>query len=109
MPTIIRSTNQELDFETIKNSIKSYLSQQNKFTDYNFEGSGLSILLDILSYNSHFNALNAHMALNEMHLSSAVIRENVVGHAKSLGYIPSSKTSSTAVIKFNHYSRITKF
>jgi hypothetical protein len=86
----------ELDFDLIKNNIKSYLSAQGKYNDYDFEGSGLSILLDILAYNTHYNAMTAHLALNEAFLDSAQIRGNVVSHAKLLGYIPRSSTAPTA-------------
>ena len=89
----------ELDFDLIKNNIKSYLSAQGKYNDYDFEGSGLSILLDILAYNTHYNAMTAHLALNEAFLDSAQIRGNVVSHAKLLGYIPRSVTAPTALAR----------
>ena len=86
----------ELDFDLIKNNIKNYLTSQGKYNDYDFEGSGLSILLDILAYNTHYNAMTAHLALNEAFLDSAQIRGNVVSHAKLLGYVPRSSTAPTA-------------
>ena len=88
----------ELDFDQIKSNIKTFLRAQNKYNDYDFEGSGMSILLDILAYNTHYNAMAAHFALNETFLDSAQIRGNVVGHAKLLGYTPRSKVASTAYV-----------
>lgn len=88
----------ELDFDLIKNNIKTYLQAQGKYNDYDFEGSGMSILLDILAYNTHYNAMTAHFALNEAFLDSAQIRGNVVSHAKLLGYVPRSVISSSAVV-----------
>lgn len=90
----------ELDFDTIKNNLKSFLKQQNEFTDYDFEGSGLSVLLDILAYNTHYQAYYLNMVANEAFLDSALLRESVVSHAKTLGYIPHSKMASTAVVNF---------
>lgn len=90
----------ELDFQKIKDSIKDhYVSVANsKYTDWNFEGSGLNTLLDVLAYNTHYNAMVAHFALNENFLDSAQIRGNVVSHAKLLGYIPRSCAAATAKI-----------
>ena len=88
----------ELDFDLIKNNIKNHLTAQSKYNDYDFEGSGLSVLLDILAYNTHYNAMTAHLALNEAFLDSAQIRGNVVSHAKLLGYVPRSATSPTAQV-----------
>ena len=78
----------ELDFEDIKNNLKNFLKQQSEFNDYDFEGSGLNVLLDVLAYNTHYNAMNAHFSLNEAFLDSAQIRGNVVTRAKLLGYTP---------------------
>jgi hypothetical protein len=86
----------ELDFQKIKDSIKDHFKSQSKYNDWNFEGSGLSTLLDVLAYNTHYNALVAHFSLNESFLDSAQIRGNVVSHAKLLGYIPRSVRSSSA-------------
>ena len=86
----------ELDFDTIKTNLKTYLQAQSEFTDYDFEGSGLSILLDVLAYNTHYNAYLANMLANEMFLDSAVKRSSVVSIAKHLGYTPRSVTGSTA-------------
>ena len=88
----------ELDFDDIKNNLKNFLKRQNEFSSYDFEGSGLNILLDVLAYNTHYNALNAHYSLNESFLDSAQIRGNVVTRAKLLGYIPRSDLSPRAIV-----------
>jgi hypothetical protein len=88
----------ELDFDAIKNNLKTFLKQQNEFSDYDFEGSGLSILLDILAYNTHYNAYYLNMVANEAFLDSALLRDSVVSHAKTLGYTPYSKRASRASI-----------
>ena len=88
----------ELDFDGIKSNLKTFLSQQSEFTDYNFEGSGMSVLLDTLAYNTHYLAYNANMLANEMYLDSADLRSSVVSLAKQVGYTPTSCTSSTAVL-----------
>lgn len=89
----------ELDFDQIKDNLKNYLKQQTEFNDYNFEGSGLSTLLDVLAYNTHYNAVAAHYSLNEAFLDSAQIRGNVVTRAKLLGYVPRSVLAPKATIK----------
>lgn len=83
----------ELDFADIKQNLKNFLKQQSEFNDYDFDGSGLNVLLDVLAYNTHYNALNAHYSLNESFLDSAQIRGNVVTRAKLLGYTPRSVLS----------------
>ena len=88
----------ELDFADIKNNLKNFLKQQTEFNDYDFEGSGLNVLLDVLAYNTHYNALNAHYSLNESFLDSAQIRGNVVTRAKLLGYTPRSVLSPRAKV-----------
>ena len=88
----------ELDFDGIKANLKTFLSQQNEFTDYNFEGSGMSVLLDTLAYNTHYLAYNANMLANEMYLDSADLRSSVVSLAKQVGYTPTSCTSATATL-----------
>ena len=88
----------ELDFNQIKQNLKNFLKQQTEFNDYDFEGSGLSVLLDVLSYNTHYNAMNAHYSLNEAFLDSAQIRGNVVTRAKLLGYTPRSVLAPRAQI-----------
>ena len=86
----------ELDFDNIKENLKTFLQQQDTFTDYDFEGSGLSTLLDILAYNTHYNAYIGNMLLNEMFLDSAVKRSSAISIAKQLGYTPSSVRSARA-------------
>jgi hypothetical protein len=88
----------ELDFADIKDNLKAFLKQQTEFNDYDFDGSGMSVLLDVLAYNTHYNAMNAHFALNEAFLDSAQIRGNVVTRAKLLGYVPRSVLSPRATI-----------
>jgi len=88
----------ELDFDQIKQNLKNYLKTQSTFTDYDFEGSGLSVLLDVLAYNTHYNAMTAHFALNEAFLDSAQIRGNVVTRAKLLGYTPRSTLAPKAIV-----------
>ena len=88
----------ELDFDQIKQNLKNFLKQQSEFNDYDFEGSGLSVLLDVLSYNTHYNAMNAHYSLNEAFLDSAQIRGNVVTRAKLLGYTPRSVLAPRAQV-----------
>ena len=89
-----------LDFTEIKESIKSYLRTRNEFTDYDFEGSAASYLLDVLAYNTYYAAFNANMAMNEAFLESATIRDNVVKIAKQLNYTPRSIKASKACINF---------
>lgn len=88
----------ELDFDGIKTSLKTYLQGQQQFSDYDFEGSGLSVLLDVLALNTHYNALYTNLAVNEAFLDSAAKRSSVVSKAKELGYVPKSATSATAVV-----------
>ena len=86
----------ELDFDAIKTNLKTFLQSQDQFTDYDFEGSSLSVLLDILAYNTHYNAYVANMLMNEMFLDSAVKRASAVSIAKHLGYTPRSLRGSVA-------------
>ena len=88
----------QLDFDGIKDNLKTFLSQQDEFTDYDFEGSGMNILLDVLAYNTHYLGYNANMLANEMYLDSADQRASVVSLAKQVGYTPKSASSSTATI-----------
>ena len=88
----------ELDFDQIKNNLKAFLRNQTEFVDFDFEGSGMSVLLDLLAYNTHYLAFNANMAANESFLDSAELRSSVVSLAKMLGYTPSSAISPTAII-----------
>jgi hypothetical protein len=89
-----------LDFDQIKTSIKDYLRANSNFTDFDFEGSNFSILIDTLAYNTYITAFNSNMVVNESFLDSATIRENVVSLARNIGYVPSSRTSSTAIVSF---------
>jgi hypothetical protein len=91
----------ELDFDTIKSNLKTFLNQQTEFQDYDFEGAGLSVLLDILAYNTHYNAYYLNMVANESFLDTALLRDSAVSHAKTLGYIPYSSAAPVANINFN--------
>ena len=88
-----------LDFEDIKAQIKDFLRSNSNFTDFDFEGSNFSVLIDTLAYNTYINAFNANLVANESFLDSATIRENVVSLARNIGYVPRSKTAATAQIK----------
>ena len=89
-----------LDFNQIKTSLKEYMRAQSDFTDYDFEGSTLSVLLDTLAYNTYYTAFNTNMVVNELFIDSATLRDNVVALAKQLGYRPKSATSPTAYVSF---------
>lgn len=89
----------DLDFDSIKNNLKEFLKAQDKFSDYNFEGSGLSILLDVLAYNTHYNAIYNNLTINELFLDSARKRSSVVSRATELGYTPNSCRSSRAAVQ----------
>ena len=89
-----------LDFEDIKSALKEYLRAQSDFTDYDFEGSALSTLIDTLAYNTYYTAFNTNMVVNELFIDSATLRDNVVALAKQLGYRPKSITSPVAYINF---------
>ena len=88
----------QLDFDGIKDNLKTFLTQQDEFTDYDFEGAGMNILLDVLAYNTHYLGYNANMLANEMYLDSADQRASVVSLAKQVGYTPRSATSAKATI-----------
>jgi hypothetical protein len=88
----------ELDFDAIKDNLKGFLKSQSEFSDYDFEGSGLSVLLDILAYNTHYMGYYLNMVSNEMFIDTAVKRSSVVSHAKLLGYVPRSRVASKAVV-----------
>ena len=90
----------ELDFDTIKQNLKTFMQSQAEFSDYNFEGSALSVLLDTLAYNTHYNAVLAHLLANESFLDSAIKRTSVVSLAKTLGYTPRSRRCPVATINF---------
>jgi hypothetical protein len=99
MATNIQSS--DLDFNSIRESLKTYFEQSDEFADYNFEGSGLANILDVLAWNTHQNALVANMAINESFLETAQLRSSVVTHAQSLGYFPKSITSAKAIVKIS--------
>ena len=99
MATTIKSTS--LDFDAIKNNLKTFLAEKQEFADYNFEASGLSNILDVLAYNTHYNGLTANFALNESFLGTAQLRSSIISLAEGIGYIPDSKTSSQAIIKMS--------
>ena len=88
----------ELDFDTIKSNLKNFLRQQSEFSDYDFDGAGLSVLIDLLAYNTHYNAYYLNMVANEAFLDTALLRDSVVSHAKTFGYTPYSKRASLASI-----------
>ena len=89
-----------LDFDTIKGNLKTFLKSQSEFSDYNFEASGLSVLIDLLAYNTHYNAVMAHLVSNEAFLDSAVKRNSIVSIAKTMGYTPRSARAARATIRF---------
>ena len=87
-----------LDFDQTKQSLKSYLSTQDTLRDYNFDGSVLNTILDVMAYNTHYQAFYSNMIANEMFLDSALMRPSVVSHAKTLGYLTGSKRAATATL-----------
>ena len=89
-----------LDFDQIKTSIKDYLRSNSNFTDYDFEGSNLSVLIDVLAYNTYITSYNANMVANEVFVDSATLRENVVSLAKNIGYTPRSRKASRGNVSF---------
>ena len=91
----------DLDFDQIKTSIKSYLRANSNFTDFDFEGSNFSVLIDTLAYNTYITAFNSNMVVNESFLDSATVRENVVSLARNIGYVPRSRTAATAQVTFD--------
>ena len=90
----------DLDFDQIKVSIKDYLRSNSNFTDYDFEGSNLSSLIDVLAYNTYITSYNTNMVTNEVFIDSATLRENVVSLARNIGYVPRSRKSARAKISF---------
>ena len=89
-----------LDFDQIKTSLRDYLRSNSNFTDYDFEGSNLSTILDVLAYNTYITSYNANMVANEVFIDSATLRENVVALARNIGYVPRSRKASTSTISF---------
>ena len=90
----------DLDFDQIKVSIKDYLKANSNFTDYDFEGSNLSSIIDVLAYNTYITSYNTNMVTNEVFVDSATLRENVVSLARNIGYVPRSRKSARAKISF---------
>jgi len=90
-----------LDFDQIKTSIKDYLRANSNFTDFDFEGSNFSVLIDTLAYNTYITAFNSNMIVNESFLDSATVRENVVSLARNIGYVPKSRTAAQATVSFD--------
>lgn len=87
-----------LDFDTLKNNLKTFMKSQSSFKDYDFEGSNINVLLDILSYNTYINSFYTNMAISEMFLDSAQVRDSIVSHAKQINYLPASRKSAEALI-----------
>lgn len=96
MATTIKSTS--LDFDAIKSNLKTFFAQKPEFADYNFEAAGLSNILDVLAYNTHYNGLTANFALNESYLGTAQLRSSLVSLAEGIGYVPKSKTASRGLV-----------
>jgi len=89
-----------LDFNQVKTTLREYLKENSSFTDYDFEGSNLSTILDVLAYNTYITSYNANMVANEVFIDSATLRENVVSLARNIGYLPKSRKSARAVVTF---------
>ena len=96
--SLVNFTN--LDFDQVKTTLKEYLQANSNFTDYNFEGSNLSTILDVLAYNTYITSYNANMVANEVFIDSATLRENVVSLARNIGYLPRSRTAARATVTF---------
>ena len=88
----------ELDFFKIRDNLKNYLKGQSTFTDYDFEGSGMSVLLDLLAYNTYYNSFYLNIAANESFLDTSQIRNNILSHAKNINYVPSSPHGAFAKV-----------
>ena len=91
----------DLDFTQIKGSIQDYLRANSNFTDYDFEGSNLSNIIDVLAYNTYITSYNANMVTNEVFIDSATLRENVVSLARNVGYVPTSRKAARSTISFS--------
>ena len=96
-----------LEFNEIKAQIKDYLKAQSEFSDYDFEGSSLTVLIDTLAYNTYYTSVNANLAVNEGFLETAVLRENVVKLARMIGYTPKSARSSQATVTIQVQTNVT--
>ena len=92
---------QNLDFFATKTALKTFLKNQDRFADYDFEGSNMNVLLDVLSYNTFYNNYYYNMAISEMFLDSAQQRNSIISHAKELNYLPRSRRSSMATVTLN--------
>ena len=90
-----------LDFDQVKDTLQEYLKSNSNFTDYDFEGSNLSSILDVLAYNTYITSYNANMITNEVFIDTATLRENVVSLARNIGYVPRSSRSAQAVVNFS--------
>ena len=90
-----------LDFDQIKATLRNYLQSNSNFTDYDFEGSNLSSILDVLAYNTYITSYNANMISNEVFIDSATLRENVVALARNIGYVPRSRKSARASLNLS--------
>ena len=88
----------EFDFDDVKDNLKTFLRAQNEFTDYDFEGAGMNILLDILAYNTHYLGFNSNMLANEMFIDTSTLRSSIVSHANTLGYEVGSVTAPKATV-----------
>ena len=88
-----------LEFDGIKKNIKEFMKGQSEFIDYDFEGSGMSVMLDVMAYTTHYMGFHTNMAINESFLDTATLRNSVVSHAKAIGYVPKSATSAEAIVK----------
>ena len=89
-----------LDFEDVKTTLKEYLKSNSNFTDYDFEGSNLSTILDVLAYNTYITSYNANMVANEVFIDTATLRENVIALARNIGYTPRSRKASVSAVSF---------
>ena len=103
MADVVNFNTSEIDFDGITSSLKNYLSYQKEFTDYNFEGSALSTLINLLAYNTHYNIVYDNFALNEAFLDSAFKRESVISQASLINYIQRSAKESTGKFNINVY------
>ena len=90
-----------LDFNQVKTTLREYLKENSDFTDYDFEGSNLSSILDVLAYNTYITSYNANMVANEVFIDSATLRENVVSLARNIGYVPRSRKSAKSTVSFS--------
>ena len=98
----------ELDFSTIKNNLITFLQSQSAFSDYNFAGSGMSVLLDLLAYNTYYNAFYLNMIANEAFLDTAQDRKNILSHAKLINYVPDSSHGAQSLVNINVTPAITE-